>query len=227
VKNHSIELLNKDIIKCRDCDRLVEFRESIAIKKRKQYQNWQYWGKPVPGYGDFKGSLLLIGLAPAAHGGNRTGRVFTGDKSAEFLVRCLYEVGIANQPNSDSRDDGLLLFNAYMTPVLKCVPPFDKPKPNELLNCSQFFNKELVLLKNVSCILALGKIAFDSCLRYFRNEFHFLMKDYPFGHGNRYMLENGITIIGSYHPSPRNVNTGRLSQSMMIDLLEEVKKFIK
>ena len=114
-----------------------------------------------------------------------------------------------------------------MTPVLKCVPPMDKPKPNELLNCSKFFSQELVLLKNVSCILALGKIAFDSCLRYFRNQFHFLMKDYPFGLGNKYILENGIILIGSYHPSPRNVNTGRLTQSMMISLLEKVKKLIK
>ncbi len=227
MKYHSIELLNKDIIECRSCDRLVEFREAIAKKKRKQFREWEYWGKPVPGYGDSNGSLLLTGLAPAAHGGNRTGRVFTGDKSADFLVRCLHEVGIANQPNSDSIDDGLELFNAYMTPVLKCVPPMDKPKPNELLNCSKFFSQELVLLKNVSCILALGKIAFDSCLRYFRNQFHFLMKDYPFGHGNKYILENGIILIGSYHPSPRNVNTGRLTQSMMISLLEKVKKLIK
>lgn len=227
MKYHSIELLKKDIIECRSCDRLVEFRESIAKKKRKQFREWEYWGKPVPGYGDSNGSLLLTGLAPAAHGGNRTGRVFTGDKSADFLVRCLYEVGIANQPNSESIDDGLELFNAYMTPVLKCVPPMDKPKPNELLNCAQFFSEELVLLKNVSCILALGKIAFDSCLRYFRNQFHFLMKDYPFGHGNKYILENGIILVGSYHPSPRNVNTGRLTQSMMISLLEKVKKLIK
>ena len=226
MKYHSIELLKKNIVECRSCDRLVEFRESIAQKKRRQFREWEYWGKPVPGYGDSNGSLLLTGLAPAAHGGNRTGRVFTGDKSADFLVRCLYEVGIANQPNSESIDDGLELFNAYMTPVLKCVPPMDKPKPNELLNCSQFLREELVLLKNISCILALGKIAFDSCLRYFRNQFHFLMKDYPFGHGNKYILENGIILVGSYHPSPRNVNTGRLTQPMMISLLEKVKKLI-
>ena len=223
----SISSLNNDIVQCCACPRLVEFRQAVAQKKRKQFEAWDYWGKPVPGYGEPGASLLLTGLAPAAHGGNRTGRVFTGDKSADFLVRCLHEVGIANQPNSDSLDDGLELMNAYMTPVLKCVPPQDKPKPDELKNCAHFLSNELILLKNVNCILALGKIAFDACLRFFRTQYDFLMKDYLFGHGNEYTLQNGIILVGSYHPSPRNVNTGRLTHSMMIELLERVKVIIR
>ena len=222
-----ITSLNKDIVQCRACPRLGEFREAVARKKRKQFEAWDYWGKPVPGYGEPGASLLLTGLAPAAHGGNRTGRVFTGDKSADFLVRCLYDVGIANQPNSDSLDDGLELINAYMTPVLKCVPPGDKPKPDELKQCAHYLSAELILLKNVKCILALGKIAFDACLRFFRTQYDFLMKDYPFGHGNKFVLQNGLTVVSSYHPSPRNVNTGRLTHPMMIELLEQVKGIIR
>ena len=135
---NAIKDLNSKIIKCNLCSRLVDFRQEIAFKKRKQFQSWNYWGKPVPGYGSFSSNLLLTGLAPAAHGGNRTGRVFTGDKSAAFLVNCLNKAGISNQSNSDSLDDGLILNNTYMTAVLKCVPPGDKPKSDELMNCSKF-----------------------------------------------------------------------------------------
>ena len=219
--------LNKRIIACRKCKRLVNFREKIANQKTKRFKKWIYWGKPVTGYGNRNGKLIILGLAPAAHGGNRTGRVFTGDKSADFLVRCLYDVGIANQPNSDSLDDGLELINAYMTPVLKCVPPGDKPKPDELKQCAHYLSAELILLKNVKCILALGKIAFDACLRFFRTRYDFLMKDYPFGHGNKFVLQNGIKVVSSYHPSPRNVNTGRLTHPMMIELLEQVKGIVQ
>ncbi|HDY75642.1 MAG TPA: uracil-DNA glycosylase [Candidatus Marinimicrobia bacterium] len=181
--------------------------------------DWTYWGRGVSGYGVPNAQLLLVGLAPAAHGGNRTARVFTGDKSADFLVMCLHEVGLANQPNSDALDDGLELKNTFMTPVLKCVPPQDKPTAEELRNCSKYFNRELDLLKNVKVILALGKIGFDGCLKYFRQFYDFKMKDYPFGHDVSYMMPNGIILKGSYHPSPRNVNTGRLNKGMMIDLL--------
>jgi len=200
----------------------VDFRTRIANEKRKQFIDWTYWGKGVPGYGDINGELLLVGLAPAAHGGNRTARVFTGDKSADFLIMCLYEAGLANQPNSDSLDDGLELFNTFMTPVLKCVPPQDKPTAEELKNCSSFFNREIELLKNVKVILALGKIGFDGCLKYYRQFYDFKMKDYPFGHDVSYILPNGIILKGSYHPSPRNVNTGRLNKEMMLKLLKEL-----
>ena len=216
--------LYQDVIRCKACPRLVDFREKIAKEKRKQYTDWVYWGKPIPGYGDPKAELLLVGLAPAAHGGNRTGRVFTGDKSAEFLIKCLYDVKIANQPNSDQLDDGLILNNAFMTPVLKCVPPQDKPTAQEINNCSKFFSYEMEILKNVKVILALGKIGFDQCLKYFRNEFNLKLKDYPFGHDRRYLLPNGKILWSCYHPSPRNVNTRRLKYNMMIELLYKVNR---
>lgn len=210
----------KEVVDCTRCPRIVDFRTKIANEKRKQFKDWTYWGRGVPGYGDPNAELLLVGLAPAAHGGNRTARVFTGDKSADFLVMCLYEAGLANQPNSDALDDGLKLFNTFMTPVLKCVPPQDKPTAEELHNCSSFFSREMDLLKNVKVILALGKIGFDGCLRYFRQFFDLKMKDHPFGHDVSYTLPNGIVLKGAYHPSPRNVNTGRLNKEMMLELLK-------
>ncbi len=188
--------------------------------------DWDYWGKPVPGYGDPSAKLLLIGLAPARHGGNRTGRVFTGDKSADFLVHCLHRAGMANQPNSDSLDDGLELFDIYMTPVVKCVPPGDKPTSNELADCFNWFDKELALL-DYQAVLALGKIAFDTYLKYCSQKYNFKKKDFPFLHDSKYLLPNGKILIGCYHPSPRNVNTGRLTESMMLDLLNKVKDTIK
>lgn len=166
---------------------------------------------------------MIVGLAPAAHGGNRTARVFTGDKSADFLMMCLHEVGFANQENSDAVDDGLILNDAFMTPILKCVPPQDKPTADELKTCFTYFNKEMELLNNVKIILALGKIAFDGCLKYFRQFYELKVKEYPFGHDVSYIMPNGIILHGSYHPSPRNVNTKRLTKIMMLDLLNKVK----
>tara|TARA_B100001146_G_scaffold65177_1_gene57793 strand:- start:28 stop:645 length:618 start_codon:yes stop_codon:yes gene_type:complete len=205
----------------------VDFRTKVAREKRKQFRDWTYWGKPIPGYGDPKGELLLVGLAPAAHGGNRTARVFTGDKSADFLVSCLHAEGLSNQPNSDALDDGLELKNTFMTPVLKCVPPQDKPTAAELQNCAPFFRKEMELLTQVKVILALGKIGFDGCLKYFRHDFDLKMKDYPFGHDKQYVLPNGMILWGCYHPSPRNVNTGRMNFKMMTQLLRKLKKTLK
>ena len=220
--NSEFTALYREVVSCNLCQRIVDFRTRIANEKRKQFIDWTYWGKGVPGYGDINGELLLVGLAPAAHGGNRTARVFTGDKSADFLIMCLYEAGLANQPNSDSLDDGLELFNTFMTPVLKCVPPQDKPTAEELKNCSSFFNREIELLKNVKVILALGKIGLDGCLKYYRRFYDFKMKDYPFGHDVSYLFPNGIILKGSYNPSPRNVNTGRLNKEMMLKLLKEL-----
>ncbi len=222
----SMKSLYQEVIKCKMCPRLVDFREKIAKEKRKQYNDWVYWGKPIPGYGDPDAELLLVGLAPAAHGGNRTGRVFTGDKSAEFLIKCLYDVNIANQPNSDRLDDGLILQNAFMTPVLKCVPPNDKPTAQEIRNCSDYFSYEMEMLKKVKVILALGKIGFDQCLKYFRNEFDIKLKDYPFGHDRRYSLPNGKILWACYHPSPRNVYTRRLNHEMMVELLDKVNSYL-
>ena len=226
IRSSEMSSLYKEVIKCNICPRIVNFRTKIANEKRKQFMEWSYWGKPIPGYGDTKASLLLVGLAPAAHGGNRTARVFTGDKSADFLIKCLYKEGLANQPNSDSLNDGLKFNNIFMTPVLKCVPPQDKPTAQELANCSNFFSREMELLKNVKVILALGKIGFDGCLKYFKKDFHFKMKDYPFGHDKSYILPNGKILWGSYHPSPRNVNTGIMNIEMMRSLLKKIKRKI-
>ena len=216
--------LNKSIIDCRQCDRLVNFREKIATEKRKQYLHEDYWGKPITGYGDEKAKLLMVGLAPAAHGGNRTGRVFTGDRSADFLFKCLFEAGFCNQPISINKSDGLVLKNLYLTTALKCVPPGDKPTSLELKTCFKFFNQEINLLKNTSTILALGKIAYDACINYYKQQYDIKNKDYIFCHGSQNKLPDNKILIGSYHPSPRNVNTGRINKIKMVRLLRKVKK---
>jgi len=218
----SLTSLEQEITLCRKCDRLVEFREKIAKEKRKSYMDWEYWGKGVPGYGKLNAKLMILGLAPAAHGGNRTGRVFTGDKSADFLFKCLHHVGLANQPNSDHRNDGLEL-NGYITPAVKCVPPGDKPTPEEKENCEPYLAREFELLRDLKMVLGLGKIGFDSCLKFVRKSHPLKMKDFKFGHGVRYQLPNGLILYGAFHPSPRNVNTGRLTFEMMVDFLERVK----
>ena len=221
------ENLNNEIISCKKCKRLVAFRKKIAKEKTKRFREWNYWGKPITGYGSKRAKLLIVGLAPAAHGGNRTGRVFTGDKSADFLMNCLYHSKLANQPTSIKKNDGLKLINSYMTPILKCVPPEDKPKPNELRSCFNFFQKELKMLKNTRIILALGKIAFDGCIKFLKhiNYLNQLTK-LKFSHGAFYKINKNITLFCSYHPSPRNVNTGRLNSKQMINLLLKIKKKI-
>ena len=218
--------LNQKIIKCKKCKRLVSFRTKIATEKRKQFMNEVYWGKPITGYGDSKAQVLMIGLAPAAHGGNRTGRVFTGDKSADFLFKCLYQAKLANQPTSNYRDDGLKLHNLYLTAALKCVPPGDKPTPSELKTCFRFFKNEINLLSKVDIIVALGKIAFDACLNFYKEDYPIKNKDFIFSHGAKYELPDKKILIGSYHPSPRNVNTGRIDIRKMVKLLKEVKKLL-
>ena len=223
VNDNKFKAFYSDMITCTQCTRLVSFREKIAKEKRKQYINEEYWGKPVPGYGDIDAKILFVGLAPAAHGGNRTGRVFTGDKSADFLMKCMHYTGLANQINSDYRDDGLKLKNAYMTAMLKCVPPKDKPTAGELKTCFSYFNQEMELLKKLRTIVALGKIAFDGTLKYFKQFDDLKIKEFPFGHGKSYKMPNGIDLIGCYHPSPRNVNTGKLDFEMMTDLFNNIK----
>ena len=221
----SLIKLEKSIIRCRKCDRLVNFREKVAREKRKSYKEWDYWGKAVPGYGNPSAKFMILGLAPAAHGGNRTGRVFTGDKSADFLFRCLHHVGMASQPNSDHRDDGLEI-EGYITASVKCVPPGDKPTAEEKENCKPFLSQEFYILKHLKVVLGLGKVGFDACLRFARKTHPIKMKDYKFGHGVRYDLPNGLVLFGAFHPSPRNVNTGRLNFEMMTDFLKIVKQEI-
>ena len=216
--------LNKKIVKCSKCKRLVNFRKKIAKKKRKQYINEKYWGKPITGFGDIRGKILLVGLAPAAHGGNRTGRVFTGDRSADFLYKCLYKAKMSNQATSENKNDGLKLYNAYITTALKCVPPGDKPKPLELKTCFVFFKKEIDLLKKVKIIVALGKIAFDACIQFYKENYFLKSKNYKFSHAIKYQLPDKKILIGCYHPSPRNVNTKRINLNMMAKLFKNVRK---
>tara|TARA_Y100000817_G_scaffold188304_1_gene147092 strand:+ start:97 stop:771 length:675 start_codon:yes stop_codon:yes gene_type:complete len=222
--SNNISQLNNKIIKCRSCTRLIKFRKKILKKKRKQYINEQYWGKPITGFGDINGEMLFVGLAPAAHGGTRTGRVFTGDKSSDFLYKCLFKANISNQINSDHINDGLKLKNAYITAALKCVPPEDKPLKKELDNCSNFFNNEIELLKNLKVIVCLGKIAFDACKYFYKKKIN-LNQKIKFGHGKIYSLKNGIKMVGCYHPSPRNVNTGRINEKKMVRLFQKIKDF--
>ena len=217
--------LNLSITKCTKCSRLVKFRKKISTEKKKQYINETYWGKPITGFGDLDGKILLVGLAPAAHGGTRTGRVFTGDKSSDFLYKCLYKAKISNQPTSKHINDGLKLSKAYITTALKCVPPGDKPLRNELDNCFNFFNKEIDNLKNLKAVIALGKIAFDACVYYYKSN-HDFHKKIKFNHGKIFKVPGNVFLIGCYHPSPRNVNTGRINEKKMTNLFLKVLKLV-
>ena len=219
------ELENK-IIKCKKCPRLVKFRNKIAKEKRKQYMNENYWGKPITGFGNSNAEILIVGLAPAAHGGNRTGRVFTGDKSSDFLYKCLFKANISNQSNSDYKHDGLRLKNAYITTALKCVPPGDKPHPLELKTCFKYFKEEINLLNKSRVIIALGKIAFDACVAFYKSQYNLTNQKYNFSHGINYILPDNKILIGCYHPSPRNVNTKRININKMVKLFNKAKTMI-
>tara|TARA_A100000164_G_scaffold376046_1_gene412280 strand:+ start:1338 stop:2018 length:681 start_codon:yes stop_codon:yes gene_type:complete len=224
--NIKLNNLNKTIINCKKCPRLVKFIKKVSVNKRKQNIKEIYWGKPVPGFGNLNSKLAIIGLAPAAHGGTRTGRAFTGDKSGDFLFRCLYEVGISNHPFSKSLNDNLELKSTYITNILKCVPPEDRPLSCEISNCSNFFYEEILSLKKLKVIVTLGKVAFDNCIKFYKQKLHIKGK-FVFKHGNSQLLSNGLIILSSYHPSPRNVNTKLISNKMMVDLFKKAKKLAK
>ena len=218
--------LNKTIVNCKKCPRLVKFVHKVSTIKRKQNINEVYWGKPVPGFGNLNSKLAIIGLAPAAHGGTRTGRAFTGDKSGDFLFKSLYEVGISSSPLSKNLNDNLKLNSTYITNILKCVPPEDKPLSNEISNCSNFFDEEILSLKKLKVIVTLGKLAFDNCVKLYKQKFN-LKQKFIFKHGRIHSLPNGLVIISSYHPSPRNVNTKLISNKMMINLFKKAKKLAR
>ena len=215
--------LNKTIVNCKKCPRLVKFIRKVSSIKRKQNRDEVYWGKPVPGFGDLSSKIAIIGLAPAAHGGTRTGRAFTGDKSGDFLFKCLHKVGISSSPLSKSLGDNLKLNSTYITNILKCVPPEDKPLSIEISNCSNFFDKEILFLKNLKVIVTLGKVAFDNCMKLYKQKFNIEQK-FIFKHNKSYKLPNGLIILSSYHPSPRNVNTKLISEKMMIKLFKKAKR---
>jgi uracil-DNA glycosylase family 4 len=220
--------LNGEIVSCRKCPRLVRYREAVAREKRLAFRAWEYWGKPVPGFGDSRAQLLILGLAPAAHGANRTGRMFTGDRSGDFLYAALYRAGFANQPRSLHRDDGLALHNAYITAALRCAPPANKPLPSELAHCRPYFERELDILRP-RAILALGGIALRACLG--------LLKDrgiiksaasFRFAHGASYALPGGLPrLFASYHPSQQNTFTGKLTPAMLARVLREIRRFLE
>ena len=222
--NIRLENLNKTIVNCKKCPRLVKFVRKISTQKRKQNINEVYWGKPVPGFGNLNSKLAIIGLAPAAHGGTRTGRAFTGDKSGDFLFKSLHKVNISNQNFSENKNDGLRLKSTYITNILKCVPPGDKPKNNELIKCSNYFTSELEQLKKLRVIVALGKVAFDNCLKIYKKKFN-MNKKYEFKHGKKYLLPDKRILIACYHPSPRNVNTKVITPLMINSLFKKAKKF--
>ncbi len=220
----SLEEMNSKLVRCRRCPRLVKFRVAVA-KRNSRFLGESFWSRPVPGFGNIDSRLLILGLAPAATGGNRTGRVFTGDKSASFLFSCLYDVGLSNKPDSVSKDDGLRLEDLYITAVLKCVPPSDKPTRQELSNCSDYREFEIEHMKNLKVILTLGKIAFDICKAYYKSK-GYDVSGLVFKHGAAYRL-GGVWLYASYHPSPRNVNTGRLTKVRFVNVLSEIRdKFL-
>ncbi len=225
--SENLTKLNQTIIKCKQCPRLVQFIKKIATEKRKQYVNETYWAKPITGHGDPKAQILFVGLAPAAHGGTRTGRVFTGDASSTFLFQCLYKAKLCNQPTSVARTDGLKLYHSYITTALKCVPPQDKPTSTELNNCSSYFQKEISYLTNLKMIIALGKIAFDACIKFYKNKYDLTGQKFIFGHGKQYILPDGKILLGCYHPSPRNVNTGRINIIKMTKVFIAAKQTLK
>jgi len=210
-------VLNREIIACRRCPRLVEYRELVGRAKRRAYQDWDYWARPVPGFGDPKARLLLIGLAPGAHGANRTGRIFTGDSSGDFLYRALFETGFASQPTSASRDDGLRLLDAYVSAAVRCAPPGNKPAPAEILNCRPYLERELELLKNLRVVIALGRLAFDAYLSILRAQGKIARRSaFTFAHGQEYRTGPGQPLLlCTYHPSQQNTFTGKLTQPML------------
>ena len=215
--------LYKEILTCRRCPRLVAWREHVAREKRRAYMDWDYWGKPLHGFGDPQARLCIIGLAPAAHGANRTGRMFSGDSSGRTLIPALHRAGYANQPNSDHRNDGLRLKDAFLTAVVRCAPPKNRPSGEEQANCLPFLARELQLLPSVRVVLALGKIAFDGYRQLLRQR-HVDVPDMAFSHGACYTSQSLPTLVASYHPSRQNTNTGRLTDAMLDEVFERIGK---
>jgi uracil-DNA glycosylase len=216
---------NKEVIACRRCPRLVEHCTTIAREKRRAYRDWEYWGKPVPGFGDVNARVLLLGLAPGAHGSNRTGRMFTGDSSGNFLYPVLHATGFASQAKSTDVKDGLKLTDAYITATLRCAPPDNKPMPEEIANCAEFLDRELEQLKRVKVVVALGRIGFEAYLNHLkRRGLLQSKKDYVFGHGAHYRMQDGRWLLASYHPSNQNTQTGKLTEKMFGEIFVLAKK---
>jgi len=217
--------LNREVIACKRCPRLVAYRERIAREKRRAYRDCEYWGKPVPGFGDAEARVLIMGLAPGAHGSNRTGRPFTGDASGKFMFPVLYETGFASQPNAISRDDGLRLNDLYITAAVRCAPPDNKPTLQELAECSHFLDREMAGLEKVKVVVALGKIGFDAYLNYAKRRGVLPSKHgYLFKHAASYRLPDGKVLLASYPPSNQNTQTGKLTREMFVKIFKEAAR---
>ena len=216
----SIESLNKKIASCKKCPRLAVYIRDVAKNKVRRFKNEKYYGKPLSGFGDVNAKLLIIGLAPAAHGGNRTGRMFTGDSSGDWVAKVMHKHGFASIPTSQSRDDGLILHNAYITAVVRCAPPQNKPTREEMKNCFVYLQEELKILKNISVILCLGKIAYDATCKLLE------IKPEKFGH-SKLFIYNDYKILTSYHPSKQNTQTGRLTWKQWSAVFSKAKKLVK
>ncbi len=220
--------LNQRIIRCRLCSRLVPYRERIGREKKREFRDWDYWARALPSLGDPRARLLIIGLAPAAHGANRTGRMFTGDSSGRWLFRALHKAGFANQPSWQRRDDGLKLIGSYITAVCHCAPPDNKPLPREIENCSVYLDEELNRLQNARVVIVLGKIAFDNYLKGLRRQGVRLPKPLPrFAHDAVYRFSHNLpALIASYHPSRQNTNTGKLTEPMFDAVFSRARKLV-
>ncbi len=217
----SLDRLAREIDACTQCPRLRSHCQQVAQTKRRAYLDWEYWGRPVPSLGPPSARLLIVGLAPGAHGANRTGRMFTGDSSGDFLYAALHDAGFASQPTSVSRHDGLALDDAYITAAAHCAPPGNKPTPAELATCREFLSREIRLLPNVRVVVVLGRIAHENYLR----AAGVRPSAYPFGHGVQHALR-GVTLVCSYHPSQQNTSTGRLTRDMLRDVFQTARRCI-
>jgi uracil-DNA glycosylase family 4 len=218
-----IDILNNTIINCCKCPRLVEYRESVAKKKKRAYQDWVYWGKPVPAFGDIRGRILVVGLAPGPHGSNRTGRMFTGDASGVFLFTALHKAGFANQAASLSREDGLKLNDLMISAVCRCVPPDNKPSPVEITNCLPYLEQEISLMENQQGFVALGRLAFEKIIKIYQSWGRAIPR-FEFKHGSVYKLGCDLPwVVASYHPSQQNTQTGRLTVKMFDEVWQKAK----
>jgi uracil-DNA glycosylase family 4 len=227
-RRNLLRILSEEIVGCRRCPRLVAYREQVAREKRRAYRECTYWGKPVPGFGDPQAKLLIVGLAPGAHGSNRTGRMFTGDRSGVFLYKALYDAGFVNQPTALERDDGLRLYNVYITAAARCAPPDNKPLPTEISNCREYLEREIEILRPTA-VLALGKIGWDVYLGILKRQALVVSRAaHRFAHGAEVEFgAAGTRLFGVYHPSQQNTQTGRVTPAMYAQVLRRIRRFLE